>query len=101
MKFRAGIVQRNVVYSLNNLFKRLKFVLMGVSFPGFHGVVSFCVVILMPSLDSASKKQAASVPCRPKQLTAFTKHLVDVSLTNFVSTTFCIFIEENVSQPLS
>lgn len=58
------------------------------AFAGFLKVACACVVMLMQSLDagSAPKKHAAGVPCRLKELTALTKHQVEASLADFVST---------------
>ncbi|XP_040898719.1 uncharacterized protein LOC121184874 [Toxotes jaculatrix] len=52
---------------------------------GFVKVVCAWMVILLPSLDSchALKKHATGGSCRPKELTALTKSLVEASLTSF------------------
>lgn len=71
------------------------------AFAGFLKVVCACVVILMQSLDAGHAPKKHGAPCRPKELTALTKSLVEESLTGFVSTQYCIFAEDSLSQPLS
>ncbi|XP_023272891.1 uncharacterized protein LOC111663070 [Seriola lalandi dorsalis] len=52
---------------------------------GFLKVVCAWLVMLLPSLDArhAPKKHTAAALCRPKELTALTKSLVEISLTSF------------------
>lgn len=71
------------------------------AFAGFLKVVCACVVILMQSLDAGPAPKKHGAPCRPKELTALNKRLVEESLTAFVSTQYCIFTEDSPSQPLS